>query len=49
MGVGKPQLIESSGGVFEVKLGQNLLFSKRKENRFPDHAEIINLIKQTSD
>jgi selenoprotein W-related protein len=38
-------LIPSSGGVFEVRNGDVLLFSKLKENRFPDHSEVLELIK----
>jgi selT/selW/selH-like putative selenoprotein len=33
--------IKSSGGVFEVLKDGNLIFSKRREGRFPDTSEIL--------
>jgi len=36
-----PDLIPSGGGVFEVEVNGNLIFSKRAEDRFPDHDEIF--------
>jgi selT/selW/selH-like putative selenoprotein len=39
------ELIESSGGVFEVYSDGVLLFSKMKEHRFPEEKEIIDLLK----
>ena len=33
-------LIPSSGGVFEVSLEENLVFSKRELGRFPELREI---------
>ena len=35
----------NTSGAFEVRLDQKLIFSKLKSNRFPDHTEIIELIK----
>jgi len=35
------KLIPSSGGVFEVFKEQQLVFSKKNENRFPEEDEII--------
>ena len=43
------QLISSGGGVFEVKLNQNLIFSKKSLNRFPEHSEIYDLIEKELD
>lgn len=37
----KPELIEGSGGVFEVKVDGSLIFSKKKEGRFPEDDEIL--------
>lgn len=37
-------LIRSSGGVFEVKVDGDLIFSKKAEDRFPETDEIIDLI-----
>jgi selT/selW/selH-like putative selenoprotein len=35
------ELIESSGGAFEVKRDNDLIFSKKASGRFPDHSEIL--------
>jgi selT/selW/selH-like putative selenoprotein len=37
----EPELLASSGGVFEVSVDGRLLFSKRAQGRFPDDAEIL--------
>jgi len=37
----EPELIPSSGGVFEVSVDGRLLFSKRAQGRFPEDAEIL--------
>ncbi len=42
------ELISSGGGVFEVSLNQDLIFSKKSSGRFPENSEIIDLIKQKS-
>ncbi len=34
------RLIEGSGGVFEVRNGESLVFSKRRLGRFPNPGEI---------
>jgi selenoprotein W-related protein len=34
-------LIPSSGGVFEVTVDDELVFSKKAQDRFPDHGEIF--------
>jgi len=39
------ELIESSGGVFEVRLNHNLIFSKKQLNRFPEENEVENFIQ----
>lgn len=39
------ELIQSSGGVFEVERKGKLLFSKKQQNRFPEDDEVINIIK----
>jgi selT/selW/selH-like putative selenoprotein len=38
-------LIPSSGGVFEVRRGDDLIFSKRGHGRFPDDGEVLSLLK----
>jgi selT/selW/selH-like putative selenoprotein len=37
-------LVRSSGGVFDVHLGEELIFSKRRQGRFPDPGEITALL-----
>lgn len=37
----RPELIASGGGVFEVEIDGNLVFSKKKESRFPEDEEIF--------
>ena len=39
------ELISSGGGVFEVRLDEELIFSKKSLGRFPEHSEIDDLIK----
>ena len=41
------ELISSGGGVFEVRLEDKLIFSKKSLGRFPEHSEIDDLINQT--
>ena len=38
------KLIESSGGVFEVKLNNSLIFSKKDLGRFPNENEVENIL-----
>lgn len=38
-------IIPSSGGVFEITLNGELLFSKKELDRFPEKDEAENLIK----
>jgi len=40
------QLIEGSGGVFEVEFGGKVVFSKAKLGRFPDTGAVASLIKK---
>ena len=37
----EPELIAGSGGVFDVKVDGNLIFSKKAAGRFPESAEIL--------
>ena len=39
-------LISGSGGVFEVYADGNMIFSKKKLNRFPNEGEIISLLQK---
>ena len=34
------ELIVSAGGVFEITLGDDLVFSKKQAGRFPSHDEV---------
>ena len=38
-------MIKSGGGVFEVVADEKLIFSKKKEHRFPEHREILEKLK----
>jgi selenoprotein W-related protein len=40
----EPSLIKGSGGVFEVALDGNLIFSKKKMGRFPELSEVLDKI-----
>lgn len=39
-------LIPSSGGVFEISLGDELVFSKKELDRFPEDEEVEKIIKE---
>jgi len=39
-------LIPSSGGVFEVRLESELLFSKKELQRYPNENEVEELVKE---
>jgi selenoprotein W-related protein len=41
---GNVQIIESSGGVFEVERDGDLLYSKKATGRFPEEGEVLNII-----
>ncbi len=38
------KLVSSGGGVFEVMVDDQLIFSKKSLDRFPEKGEIVNLI-----
>lgn len=38
------ELIPGSGGIFDVVADGNLIFSKHKESRFPEHQEILDAL-----
>ena len=42
------QLVPSGGGVFEIRSGNRLVFSKRKLGRFPDPGEVEAALKSAS-
>ena len=39
-------LVASSGGVFEITIDNKLVFSKKKEGRFPTDNELIELVRK---
>lgn len=42
------ELIRGDGGVFDVVADGDLLFSKQKEDRFPEAAEILEALRARS-
>ncbi|HHL33382.1 MAG TPA: SelT/SelW/SelH family protein [Desulfobulbaceae bacterium] len=40
------ELVQGSGGVYEVIVDGEIVFSKKKEGRFPEPGEIIALVRQ---
>ena len=41
----KAKLIKGMGGIFEISVNDNLLFSKKELGRFPDENEVEDLIE----
>ncbi len=39
------ELVAAGGGVFEITVDGNLVFSKKALDRFPDDGEVLNLIQ----
>lgn len=44
MGV-TPRLVPGKDGVFDVRAGDQLVFSKHATGRFPEHAEVLEALK----
>ena len=42
------KLIPSGGGVFEISVDGELIFSKKSLNRFPEKSEISGILKSRS-
>jgi selenoprotein W-related protein len=42
----EPELIQGSGGIFDVKMEGRLIFSKKVAGRFPDEEEILELVPE---
>jgi len=42
----QPQLIRGRGGVFEVTVGNDLIFSKKELGRFPQPGEVLQELEQ---
>lgn len=45
-GYERPEMIESSGGAFEIRAGNRLVYSKLEKGRFPEHKEILDLLRR---
>ena len=45
--ISRLELIPSGGGVYEVMKNGKLIFSKKKEERFPELDEIKKLLEKT--
>lgn len=43
--INKLELIPSSGGVYEISLGDETIFSKKELDRYPEEGEIKELLK----
>jgi selenoprotein W-related protein len=39
------EFIEGGGGIFDVRLNGNLVFSKHETGRFPEHEEVLDAIQ----
>ena len=42
----KAKLVSSKGGCFEVMVDGELVFSKLKQDRFPEKDEVVGLMKK---
>ena len=40
------ELIEGKGGIFDVVVDGNLIFSKKKTGRFPENKEILEMLRK---
>lgn len=40
-------LVPGTGGIFEVRTGDKVLWSRKKEGRFPDIKEIKQIVRDT--
>jgi selenoprotein W-related protein len=45
----EPRLIPSGGGVFEVSVDGELVFSKAKAGRFPTEEEVVSILTSRGD
>jgi len=42
----EPEMIQGSGGVFDVTVDGELIFSKHEVGRFPTHEEVLEKIRE---
>ena len=40
------ELIESGGGIFDVTVDGDVIFSRKQEGRFPEEDEVVDSIRQ---
>jgi selT/selW/selH-like putative selenoprotein len=40
----RAELIQESGGLFEIQYGDQLIFSKKSEERFPEPGEVVDIV-----
>lgn len=40
------ELVEDKGGIFDVSLGDQLIFSKHEHDRFPNHDEVLDGLRK---
>jgi len=45
--VERATLVPSGGGIFEVRLNGNTIFSKKETGRFPEEGEVVKRVRQT--
>jgi co-chaperonin GroES (HSP10) len=41
----QPQLVRGSGGIFQVRVGDRVIFDKHETQRFLEDGEVIELLK----
>lgn len=44
-GVGEVALVPGTGGIFEVRIGETLIWSRKEQNRFPEIKELKQKIR----
>lgn len=47
--IGRVSLVPGSGGIFEVRLGGETLFSRKQAGRFPESKELKQLVRDRID
>ena len=42
----RPELIRGSGGIFDVAVDGELIYSKKQTGRFPEHEEVLGKLRK---